>query len=147
MLKNIDHLAIVVTDLEKAEKFFEILGFQETQRSSLDSAFLESVTGIRGAAGSFVGMKHRAGSLVIELLAFSSPHPVPDPACGQPDRIGFRHLAFAVHDIEETVAKLKESGVEFLSPIRTWEKTGKRLVYFYGPDRILMELAEYSEEG
>jgi catechol 2,3-dioxygenase-like lactoylglutathione lyase family enzyme len=41
---------------------------------------------------------------------------------------------------------LAEFGVLFLSPVRTWEKTGKRLVYFHGPDGILMELAQYPEE-
>ena len=146
VIKQIDHLAIVVTDLERSKKFFEILGFQETIRSTLDAAFLESVTGIKEAAGSFVGMKHETNQLVIELLQFSSPKPVPDPDCGYPSRIGFRHLAFSVKDIENTVARLKEFGVEFLSPIRTWEKTGKRLVYFHGPDGILMELAQYPEE-
>ena len=146
MIKQIDHLAIVVTDLERSSKFFEILGFQETVRSTLDAAFLESVTGIKGAAGSFVGMKHETSQLVIELLHFSSPNPLPDPDCGYPGRIGFRHLAFSVQDIEDAVARLKEFGVRFLSPIRTWEKTGKRLVYFHGPDGILMELAQYPEE-
>jgi len=146
MIKHIDHLAIVVTDLERSRKFFEILGFQESIRSALDAAFLESVTGIKGAAGSFVGMKHQASQLVIELLAFSNPKPQPDPDCGSPDRIGFRHLAFSVHDIDHAVSRLKEFGVEFLSPVRTWEKTGKRLVYFHGPDGILMELAEYPEK-
>ena len=146
MIKQIDHLAIVVTDLERSRKFFEILGFQESIRSTLDAAFLESVTGIKGAAGSFVGMKHQTSQLVIELLHFSSIKPLSDPECGDPGRIGFRHLAFSVQDIEYTVARLKEFGVQFLSPIRTWEKTGKRLVYFYGPDEILMELAQYREE-
>jgi catechol 2,3-dioxygenase-like lactoylglutathione lyase family enzyme len=146
MIKQIDHLAIVVTDLEHSRKFFEILGFQETIRSTLDAAFLESVTAIKRAAGSFVGMKHQTSQLVIELLHFSSPNSVPDPGCGDPARIGFRHLAFSVQDIEHTVARLREFGVEFLSPIRTWEKTGKRLVYFHGPDGILMELAQYPEE-
>ncbi len=146
MIQQIDHLAIVVTDLERSRKFFEILGFQETIRSTLDAAFLESVTGITGAAGSFVGMKHETSQLVIELLHFSSPKPVPDPDCGNPGRIGFRHLAFSVQDLEHTVARLEEFGVAFLSPIRTWEKTGKRLVYFHGPDGILMELAQYPEE-
>jgi catechol 2,3-dioxygenase-like lactoylglutathione lyase family enzyme len=146
MIKQIDHLAIVVTDLEKSRKFFEILGFQESIRSTLDASFLESVTGIKGAAGSFVGMKHQKSQLVIELLHFSSLKPLSDPECGHPGRIGFRHLAFSVQDIEHTVARLKESGVQFLSPIRTWEKTGKRLVYFHGPDGILMELAQYREE-
>lgn len=145
MVKQIDHLAIVVADLEKSRKFFEILGFEETIRSTLDAAFLESVTNIRGAAGSFVGMKHQDSQLIIELLHFDSPETLSDPQCGDPSRIGFRHLAFSVQDIESTVARLKEFGVEFLSPIRTWEKTGKRLVYFRGPDGILMELAEYPE--
>ena len=146
MIKQIDHLAIVVTDLERSRKFFEILGFEESMGSTLDAAFLESVTGIHGAAGSFVGMKHKASQLVIELLHFSNPKPLSDPDCGYPGRIGFRHLAFSVTDIEHTVSRLKELGFEFLSPIRTWEKTGKRLVYFHGPDGILMELAEYPEK-
>ena len=146
LIKQIDHLAIVVTDLERSRKFFEILGFEETIRSTLDAAFLESVTGIKGAAGSFVGMKHPTSRLVIELLAFNNPKPLSDPDCGYPNRIGFRHLAFSVKDIEHTVNRLKEIGVQFLSPIRTWEKTGKRLVYFHGPDGILMELAQYPEE-
>jgi catechol 2,3-dioxygenase-like lactoylglutathione lyase family enzyme len=146
MIKQIDHLAIVVTDLERSRRFFEVLEFDETIRSTLDAAFLESVTGIKGAAGSFVGMKHQTSQLVIELLAFSNPKPLSDPDCADPSRIGFRHLAFSVKDIEHTVARLKEYGVSFLSPIRTWEKTGKRLVYFHGPDGILMELAQYPEE-
>ena len=50
MIKQIDHLAIVVTDLERSRKFFEILGFQEAICSTLDAAFLESVTSIRGGS-------------------------------------------------------------------------------------------------
>jgi len=34
MIKQIDHLAMVVTDLEKSRKFFEILGFEEAIRST-----------------------------------------------------------------------------------------------------------------
>ncbi len=90
-------------------------------------------------------MKHQASQLVIELLHFSNPKPLSDPDCGYPNRIGFRHLAFSVKDIEQTVSRLKEFGVPFLSPVRTWEKTGKRLVYFHGPDGILLELAQYKK--
>jgi catechol 2,3-dioxygenase-like lactoylglutathione lyase family enzyme len=49
MIKQIGHLAIVVTDLERSRKFFEVLGFEEAIRSTLDAAFLESVTNIKGA--------------------------------------------------------------------------------------------------
>ena len=57
-----------------------------------------------------------------------------------------RGLAFAVTEIDAVVAKLKSAGITFLSPVQTWEKTGKRLVYLHGPDGILLELAEYPDE-
>ena len=41
----------------------------------------------------------------------------------------------------ETV--LQKKGIEFISSIQTYAKTGKRLVYFHGPDGILLELAQY----
>ena len=34
MIKQIDHLAIVVTDLERSRSFFETLGFEEAIRST-----------------------------------------------------------------------------------------------------------------
>ena len=146
MIERIDHLNIVVSDLERTKEFFCLLGFKEGIRSELDAHFLEKVTGIRGARGRFVALHHPGSGVAIELLKFdANTHPADD--LGQADRIGFRHLAFAVADIEETVRRLNEAGVEFLSPIQTWEKTGKKLVYFRGPDDILLELAEYPKQS
>ena len=48
-------------------------------------------------------------------------------------------------DIEAEVLRLQAHGVQFISPVQTWAKTGKKLVYFYGPDGILLELARYPE--
>jgi catechol 2,3-dioxygenase-like lactoylglutathione lyase family enzyme len=142
MIERLDHINIVVSDLEKSTEFFRLLGFTEGIRSELDANFLERVTGIRGARGRFVALHHPGSAVAVELLKFdASPPPANDH--GLADRIGFRHLAFAVTDIEASVRRLQENGVEFLSPIQTWEKTGKKLVYFRGPDGILLELAEY----
>lgn len=144
MIERMDHINIVVSDLERSKTFFGLLGFLEGIRSELDGNFLESVTGIRGARGRFVALHHPGSGVSVELLEFAgSPPPAAD--LGLADRIGFRHLAFAVSDIEATVRRLQENGVEFLSPIQTWEKTGKKLVYFRGPDGILLELAEYPQ--
>ena len=60
------------------------------------------------------------------------------------NRIGLRHIAFEVENIDEVTEKLKSKGVEFLSPVQTHPQSGKRLVYFLGPDGILLELAQYS---
>lgn len=145
MITRIDHLNIVVSDLDRAVAFFRLLGFTEGLGAALDQTFLERLTGIAGADGRFVTMRHPGSNVTIELLKFAAGSGV-DPQLGRADRIGLRHLAFAVSDIETVVAKLHAAGVEFLSPVQTWTKTGKRLVYLHGPDGILLELAEYPHE-
>jgi len=145
MIARIDHLNIVVSDLERARAFFALLDFADGLGAELDPAFLERLTGIAGARGRFVTLCHPSSQTTIELLQFAADSGA-DPQIGRADRIGLRHLAFAVTDIDAMVARLRAAGVEFLSPIQTWEKTGKRLVYLYGPDGILLELAEYPSE-
>jgi catechol 2,3-dioxygenase-like lactoylglutathione lyase family enzyme len=142
MITRIDHLNIVVSDLDRAIAFFRLLGFDEGLGAELDPAFLQRLTGIAGAQGRFVTLRHPGSNVTIELLQFAADAGA-DPQLGRADRIGLRHLAFAVDDIEATVEKLHAAGVAFLSPIQTWEQTGKRLVYLHGPDGILLELAEY----
>ncbi|OGU12515.1 MAG: hypothetical protein A2075_23490 [Geobacteraceae bacterium GWC2_58_44] len=142
MIARIDHLNIVVSKLDQAKEFFFLLGFTEGIGSDLDSGFLEKVTGIQGARGRFVALHHPGSNLSIELLKFDGDA-VGAEGTGRADRIGLRHLAFAVTDIEAEVQRLQEHGVKFIGPIQTWEKTGKKLVYFHGPDGILLEFAQY----
>ena len=40
---------------------------------------------------------------------------------------------------------MKSRGIEMLSEIQTYPVTGKKLVYFLGPDNILLELTEYCD--
>lgn len=142
MIERIDHLNLVVSNLEEAKAFFLRLGFTEGISAALDAAFLAKVTGIKSASGRFVALHHPGAKVAIELLQFDQPEPA-DAHLGRANALGLRHLAFAVNDIEATVEKLQGEGVVFLSPIQTWTQTGKKLVYFYGPDGILLELAEY----
>lgn len=142
MIARLDHLNIVVGNLAEATAFFRLLGFEEGLGAALDAPFLERVTGIAGARGHFVTLRHPGSELALELLQFAEGSGA-DPLLGRADRIGLRHLAFAVADIEATVARLAAAGIPCLTPVQTWHKTGKKLVYFHGPDDILLELAEY----
>jgi len=146
MIKRMDHLNIVVSDLEEATRFFALLGFSEGLGARLDAAFLEQVTGIQGASGRFQTLQHPGSELTLEILQFDASADKVE-GIGRADRIGLRHLAFAVEDIEAEVARLEGHGVRFLGPVQTWQKTGKKLVYFYGPDGILLEFAQYPAAG
>ena len=58
-----------------------------------------------------------------------------------PEQKGLRHLAFAVENIEESVAELvtKEVAVQ---GIRIDELTGKKFCFFYDPNGQPLELYE-----
>lgn len=144
MIRHIDHLNIVVSDLEESVQFFKLLGFCEGISSELDSSFLEKVTGIQGASGRFTELRHPGSDMSIELLKFNAGS-LNTNDIGIADRIGLRHLAFSVTDIESEVQRLQDQGVKFIGTIQTWEKTGKKLIYFHGPDGILLEFAQYLE--
>lgn len=144
MIMRMDHLNIVVSNLDKSKEFFRLLGFTEGSSSELDSGFLEKVTGIQGASGRFTAMHHPGSDLSIELLKFDADSTA-DEGIGMANHIGLRHLAFAVTDIEAEVRRLQEHGVEFIGTVQTWEKTGKKLIYFHGPDGILLEFAQYPD--
>lgn len=143
MINKLDHINIVVSDLHKAKSFFLKLGFKEDISSRLSGERFTIITGLPEFDAEFVGLSLPGSTTKIELIQYYSPAGGRDPALSKPNQLGYRHIAFAVEDIATEVERLKASGVEFQSGIQVWEKTGKKLVYFYGPDGILLEFAEY----
>ena len=143
MIARLDHINIVVSDLKKAKDFFLKLGFKEEISSRLSGERFSVITGLPDLDAEFVGLSLPGSPTNVELIQYSSPVGGRDPALSRPNQLGFRHIAFAVEDIEREVERLKADGVEFQSTIQVWEKTGKKLVYFYGPDGVILEFAEY----
>jgi hypothetical protein len=58
-----------------------------------------------------------------------------------PNALGIRRIAFAVDDIDSTVAGLQASGVELLGSVERYEDA-YRLCYVRGPEGIIVMLAE-----
>jgi len=143
MIKKLDHINIVVSDLQKAKDFFLKLGFKEEISSRISGERFSVVTGLPSFDAEFVGLSLPGSPTNVELIQYYSPVGGRDAALSKPNQLGFRHIAFAVEDIEAEAERLKAEGVEFQSSIQVWEKTGKKLVYFYGPDGIILEFAEY----
>jgi glyoxylase I family protein len=74
-----------------------------------------------------------------EIELFSFPDPPRRPS--YPEACGLRHLAFAVDDLEQTVADLRRHEVS-VEDIRVDEYTGKRFTFFADPDGLPLELYE-----
>ena len=143
MIERLDHINIVVSDLEKARDFLSLFGFRECSFSELSGDWISLIVGLEDVRARYVALSLPGSNTNIELIEYKSPRSERDPQLGKSNQIGLRHLAFAVDDIETEVRRLTEAGIEFMSSVRTYEKSGKKLVYFHGPDGILLELAEY----
>jgi glyoxylase I family protein len=125
-LKSLHHIAIICSDYERSKKFYtEVLGFtiiQEVYRADRQSYKLDLALN---------------GTYLIELFSF----PNPPQRVSRPEACGLRHLAFALNDIEESIANLIKSGIS-PEPIRVDESTGKRFTFFADPDDLPIELYE-----
>ena len=143
MLKNINHVNIVVSKLEETKAFFIQLGFEIGDASGLSGEWISSIVALPDVEARYVTLSLPNTETNLELIEYTSPPSDKDPNMDKANQIGFRHIAFEVDNIEDEVHRLKEKGIKFLSEIHTYPKTGKRLVYLWGPDRILLELAQY----
>jgi len=146
MIKRIDHVNIVVSDLKKAEDFFVLLGFDAGPRAELAGKWISEVVGLEEVEAEYIALSHPGSTVKIELIRYISPRPEHTLERNRPHTIGLRHLAFEVDNIELVVTKLQAAGIEFMSEVKTYPATGKKIIYFTGPDDIILELAEYSKQ-
>ena len=75
----------------------------------------------------------------IELELFIESNP--PKRVTRPEACGLRHLAFYVENVEETVKKLLQKGIE-CEPIRVDEYTNKKMTFFFDPDGLPLEIHE-----
>lgn len=143
MLKKIDHINIVVSNLERTKDFFRQLGFSVVHEDNLEGDWIASIVNLKEVKASYAQLSLRDLGTNIELIKFDRPVTSGIHSKSIPNQIGIRHIAFEVENIEEIVSSMKEEGVEFFGDIQIYPETGKKLVYFYGPDGIILELAQY----
>ena len=125
-LNSVHHIAIIVSDIEKAREFYiKKLGFEairENYRKERDDWKLDLRVD-----------EHT------ELEIFAEKNP--PKRVNRPEACGLRHLAFRVASVEETVKELDEIGIE-CEPIRTDTYTGEKMTFFFDPDGLPLELHE-----
>lgn len=151
MIRGLDHINIVVADLDRSVKFYtEVLGFRKTADVMMEGDWIEAIIGLRGVKGLVTFVEAPAGGLRIELLQYVAPEGVALPENSKPNTLGLRHFAFRVENIAEMAARLRAAGVTMFSDPVTVPKGvvkfaagDKSLCYFLDPDGVILELAEY----
>ena len=152
MLESIDHVCLVVSDLDRMADFYStLLDMKITKRVTISGDWIDRTVALQGVVADVIYLDPPTGPRV-ELIRYQKPA-VPRPAhLGDSNLPGLRHLAFRVRDIESLVSRLKSRGIEFFSDVQRvpTEQVSyggdvqKRLVYFHDPEGNLLEFCEYT---
>jgi glyoxylase I family protein len=123
---NVHHIAIIGSNYEKSRKFYvDILGFpiiRENRRPDKEDVKID--------------LKMNEETEIELFIKPDAPERV-----SYPEAKGLRHLAIKTSQIEKDVEYLKRQGVK-VEELRVDEITDKKMVFFYDPDELPIELHE-----
>lgn len=130
MIKNINHIAIAVNDLEAGQRFWhELMGLSldhvaRVEDEGVDTAFLE----VGGSAVELIYPFEENG--VSKFLEKRGP--------------GIHHLCFEVDDIEAMLAKLRSAEIPLINETAKVGAGGKKFAFIHpkGTGGVLVELYE-----
>jgi catechol 2,3-dioxygenase-like lactoylglutathione lyase family enzyme len=118
MIRGIDHIELIVRDVEEFVTFFQKLGFKLLTRTS-----------------------HHGASAELQLPGPNQPifeiHQV-----GGEENIGVNHIAFKVDNAQEAYAALQSDGLTSLRPPNFVVATGRTTVNFRDPDGWRLQLVD-----
>jgi catechol 2,3-dioxygenase-like lactoylglutathione lyase family enzyme len=138
----LDHVSVVVDDLADAVAFFTALGMTVEGEAQVGGPWVDRVNGIENVQVDIVMMRTPDGQGRLELTKFRNPKLVEiEPAVAPPNTLGLRSVMFAVENLDDTVARLREGGAELVGEVAQYEEM-YRLCYMRGPAGIIVALAE-----
>lgn len=114
MILGVDHVEILVKDLEKSVEFYKLLGFEVVKWTEEERT-----------------VELRAGEISLDVIEVSEKRP----------KAGLHHIAFLVDDVDKSVAEWKEKGVTITLEPMTSERSGRRLSAIKDIDGIMHQLA------
>jgi lactoylglutathione lyase len=125
-IEKVDHIGIRVRDLDRAMRFYRVLGFELLRRARGDDVAI-----VKNAQG-------------VELnLVFNASAGDPDAniLMDVPEKFpGYTHIALRVASIPATLAALKENGIAITQGPVSFGEAGHVSLFIRDPDRNVIEL-------
>ena len=132
MTIRMDHVSVVVDDLEAAKAFFIELGLELEGEAPLEGPSVDQLNAIEGVRTDIAMMRTPDGHGRLELTKFHSPAAVSAGREGTPNTLGLRSVMFEVDDIDAAVAGLGAHGGDLIGEVVQHGNT-YRLCYSTAP--------------
>jgi catechol 2,3-dioxygenase-like lactoylglutathione lyase family enzyme len=140
-IQRMDHVSVVVDDLEAATAFFLELGLELEGEAAVEGRAVDRVSGLDDVRADIAMVRTPDGHGRLELTKFHTPTAVGAEPTAPPNTLGIRSIMFAVEDIEDVLARLQTHGAELVGEVAQYEDS-YRLCYVRGPEGIIVALAE-----
>ena len=141
-IKRMDHVSVVVEDLEAAKAFFAELGMELDGEMPVEGRWVDRVNGLDDVRVEIAMMKTPDGHDKVELTKFHNPEVTGrESAAAPPNTLGLRSIMFEVDDIDDVIVRLRGQGAELVGEVAQYENA-YRLCYMRGPAGIIVALAE-----
>ena len=140
-VKSFDHVGVVVDDLEAATTFFLDLGLDREGAGSVEGEWVGNVIGLDDVQAELVMLKTPDGSGKLELVKFHRPVAEGSAHAAPANRLGLRHVALVVDDLNAIVKGLRDKGMDTIGEIENYEDIFL-VCYVRGPEGMIVELAE-----
>jgi len=141
-IQRMDHVSVVVGDLEAAIAFFVLLGMELEGRAPVEGPSVDRVNGLDGVRVDIAMVRTPDGHGRLELTKFHTPAAVrPEPENALGNTLGLRSVMFAVESVDGTIARMRAHGATLIGEVVQYEDI-YRLCYMRGPAGIIVALAE-----
>ena len=143
MIRHLDHVTVVVRDVEKATAFFSLLGFVEDKSVIISGPRFARYMGVEGIEAEHVTLvsKESTPRFEIQLLRYIRPDHLAEANVETLAKPGYNHICFAVTELDAEVKRLTSQGVSLRTEVLDFH--GRKLVFLSGPEGITIELAEW----
>ena len=128
MASELIHTCYRITDIDKSVDFYEKLGFEELRRMDLPD----------GATNIFMGLPDDGARLELTYNPGVESYDI---------GTGYGHIAITASDLDGTLGKLAEIGIEPEKPPYQVREGGSRLCFVRDPDDYRIEMIERDPQG
>jgi catechol 2,3-dioxygenase-like lactoylglutathione lyase family enzyme len=150
MIERLDHVNLVVADIERVIAFYrDVLGLELTKRATIRGDWIEAVTGLEDVEADVAFLEAGPGA-GIELIHYRRPEGTRPEALAVPNTQGIRHLALRVRNIDAYAVQIEAAGAKLLSPVQLvpadqvdYAAARKRIAYLLDPEGNLVELCSF----
>lgn len=142
MVRQFDHVTIVVRDPARAKTFFAVLGFQEVSSVVIRGEVFARYMGVPDIEAEHItlALENASPRVEVQLLHYLRPDALSDPQIRDLAKIGWNHVCFAVDDIETELGRVKAAGFQARNDILDFRS--HKLVFVEGPEGVTVELSQ-----